>query len=244
MGYEFKMRGQGKGYNRKFRRAAINRNDSGHLSMRACLDRRYFNYKGVPYKEIKGFLKARTGRPVDKVFSEFLSEMRKHRRNYDPQQVFHQIVSADGHSCRHGFYVTNGILNYERKRKRNFLSQKHLEWNRKHLNPALIIDNLYTETAYGTLDVKVAGPFSLGKLWVTIKGMYMLLPVYLVLERKWRKRYDKPDLAYLEEFREVPFVKTGRNAPDLLFRYSPPSYDYFKYIVRIRDVENYTRQKL
>lgn len=244
MGYEFKMRGPGKGYNKKFRRAVTNRTESGHLPMRAFLDGGYFPYRGVPYKEIRGFLKARAGKPVDKVFSEFLTEMGKHRKNYSSKQVFYRIVYGNARHCGQNFYVTNGILNYGRRRKKNFPSQKHLEWNKEHFNPDSIIGKLYTKTEYGTLDAKVTGPFPLGRLWVTVNGMYMLLPVYLVLARKWEKRHDRHDLSYLEDFREVPPVKTGKNTPDLLFMESLPSHDYFKYVTRIQDVENYTRQKL
>lgn len=81
----------------------------------------WFNHKLV----IK-FLKANIGRPIDKVFSEFLEKCDSRlRRNYPLKEEFYShIEKKEDIDWYGGFYVTNGILNYKKRAK--FICKQHL----------------------------------------------------------------------------------------------------------------------
>lgn len=82
MSYELKMQGVGNGKRsrlyKKTKRASMNKIDATHLPMRVQSDKDgYWSQTSIgsvhiPYSKIRKFLMARVGRPVDKVYSEFL----------------------------------------------------------------------------------------------------------------------------------------------------------------------------
>lgn len=100
----------------KYMRGAKNvKNFEGnHVAMRR------FNYMGrtVFTGNIEKFLLANVGRPVDKIYSEYLKRCRLSMTN--PKKLFYRNIrdKSELSSRFGGFYVTNGILNFK-KRKRN-----------------------------------------------------------------------------------------------------------------------------
>ena len=46
----------------------------------------------LPYSKIRKFLMARVGRPVDKVYSEFLQEGSKYAQIRNLQEVFNEFI--------------------------------------------------------------------------------------------------------------------------------------------------------
>lgn len=83
------------------------------------------------------FLHSNIGRPVDKVFSEFIARCDK--SIYNPKETFYDWIEKKEEIDPRwgGFYVTNGILNYK-KRKREHNKKKPsfydtcLQFNRKN----------------------------------------------------------------------------------------------------------------
>lgn len=82
----------------------------------------------VTAEKMKRFLLSNVGRPVDKVYSEFLKRCDKTITN--PKETFFEwIKKKDELDYWGGFYITNGILNYKKKRKtikRKFISYESL----------------------------------------------------------------------------------------------------------------------
>ena len=72
------------------------------------------------YKYFKGdldkFLMSNVGRPVDKVFSEFLDRCNKSANVYNLRKWFYDMFEEKSDIDYHGgFYITNGILNYKKR---------------------------------------------------------------------------------------------------------------------------------
>lgn len=77
-------------------------------------DDNYSYFRGNLHK----FLLANVGRPVDKVFSEFLGRCSKSLVSYNLKEKFYDYIEKKEEiDWTGGFYVTNGILNYKKRRK-------------------------------------------------------------------------------------------------------------------------------
>ena len=62
------------------------------------------------------FLISNIGRPVDKVFSKFLSRCRKSASRYNLKQEFYDMFEKkENIGYAGGFYLTNGIINYKKR---------------------------------------------------------------------------------------------------------------------------------
>lgn len=75
------------------------------------------------YRYFKGnldkFLKSNVGRPVDKVFSEFLDRCNKSAKVYNLRKKFYDMFEEKSEiDWSGGFYITNGILNYKKRTKK------------------------------------------------------------------------------------------------------------------------------
>lgn len=75
------------------------------------------------YTYLKGnldrFLKSNVGRPVDKVFSEFLDRCNKSASAYNLRKWFYDMFKEKSEiGWSGGFYITNGILNYKKRIKK------------------------------------------------------------------------------------------------------------------------------
>ena len=145
MSYELKMKGRGNGRKsrlyKKTKRASMNRMDASHLPMRIQSEKNGYwgqTSRGrgqFSYKEVRGFLMARVGRPVNDVFSEFVVEMKKHEQNESIKETFdyffdYEEEKMNGYPWASGFYVTNGILNYKKysiKKQAFFDATKFME---------------------------------------------------------------------------------------------------------------------
>ncbi len=72
----------------------------------------YRYFKGNLYK----FLMSNIGRPVDKIFSEFLSRCDKSVKVYNLRNRFYNMFEEKSEiGWLGGFYITNGILNYKKR---------------------------------------------------------------------------------------------------------------------------------
>ncbi|WCF56935.1 hypothetical protein PhiCrAssBcn17_85 [Bacteroides phage PhiCrAssBcn17] len=271
MSYEFKMKGHGNGRKsrlyKKTKRASMNRMDVSHLPMRMKSDidghwgqtsrgRGQFSYK-----EVENFLMARVGRPVNDVFSEFVVEMKKHEQNESIKETFDYFFDYEeermkGYQWASGFYVTNGILNYKKySRKKQAFSPKHIRWNKTHIDREML-ERFQPYDSYLFQRHKTTGPLFIGKLWVSVKGNYMLLPVWSVYRGKYEAKlsndphimalWNKSSVEHMKLFTRVIVIGEGDS-----YRVSEPSswgryYDrvnYYDYIVKITDIEEYTKQK-
>lgn len=62
------------------------------------------------------FLMSNIGRPVDKVFSKFLSRCKKSALRYNLKQEFYDMFEKkEDIDYTGGFYLTNGIINYKKR---------------------------------------------------------------------------------------------------------------------------------
>ncbi len=69
--------------------------------------------------DLHRFLLKNVGRPVDKVFSEFLQRCRKGTEKYNlRERLYNMFEEKESISYRGGFYLSNGIINYKKKSKR------------------------------------------------------------------------------------------------------------------------------
>lgn len=79
------------------------------------LDDNYHHFHGDLHK----FLLKNVGRPVDKVFSEFLQRCRKGTEKYNLKGLFYDMFKEkEDIDYRGGFYLSNGIINYKKRNKR------------------------------------------------------------------------------------------------------------------------------
>lgn len=273
MSYEFKMKGDGKGrrsrLHKKIMRASMNRMDVGHLPMRVQSDKNGYwgqTSRGgyFPYKEVRDFLMARVGRPVNNVFSEFVVEMKKHEQNSPIKKIFDSFLDYEeermkGYKWASGFYVTNGILNYKKcSIKKQAFSPKHIRWNNNHIRMD-VLEQFKPITTTTSLfhRASTTGPLFIGKLWVSVKGNYMLLPVWSVYRDKFDSSrdtdvrrfgfYTKAQLEHLLQFTRATVI--GKGCSYKVLDYESPkgrwynTYVYYDYIVKITDIEEYTKQK-
>lgn len=76
------------------------------------IDDNYIYFKG----DLDKFLMSNVGRPVDKVFSEFLKRCRRGTEKYNLRKWFYDMFEEKSDIDYHGgFYITSGILNYKKK---------------------------------------------------------------------------------------------------------------------------------
>ncbi len=79
------------------------------------IDDNYIFLKG----NLDRFLKSNVGRPVDKVFSEFLDRCNKSASVYNLRKWFYDMFKEKSEiGWSGGFYITNGILNYKKRTRK------------------------------------------------------------------------------------------------------------------------------
>lgn len=260
MSFEFKMKKwrhgkKSKRYNGAYDRSGRNNSDSKHLSMRAreSSNTTYKHYveKGfTDYREMQRFLKARIGKSVDDVFSEFVKEVKKHTRRGSIEEIFYSFFNNAYLNERwwQGFYLDEGIIRYKKREPiKPMESAKQAEYNRGTISKDVLKE---VNSAW----INFRGPKLLGKLWVSVKGNVMLLPVYIVDTYKFDNRYmENPDvfrfytrksLEYLQGFTLCYIVGIG-SMYSFQRIHSPYSdtTQHFYYIVNISDVERYKKEK-
>lgn len=245
MSIEFKNSRWGRNRNsrlfKKTRRAAMKKIDAPHLPMRVQTGKNEYwgqtsNYPvHIPYGKIHKFLKARIGKPIDKVFSEFLVEARKFRQSDNIEEAFYYCIDYESNKCRgvsKGFYISNGILNYRNDYKKSRPPKKFIEYNKKHWkdNSIDLSEVLHTK-----------GPAFINKLWVEVKGQYMLLPVYIIQAGTVVVRKDM-----IDDSKEFVGVKIVGKSNWISAYYSdsvtPSILCYYIPIVKIADIEKYKKE--
>lgn len=114
----FKERDRGTKWHHRTPRARINRLGGDRVAYKEANwfknnwkdDRAKWAFNGI-----ERFLKVNIGRPVNKVFSEFLERCDKSTKSYNLKKIFYDhIKEKDEITWYGGFYVTNGILNYKK----------------------------------------------------------------------------------------------------------------------------------
>lgn len=84
------------------------------------------------------FLMSNIGRPVDKVFSKFLSRCKKSASRYNLKQEFYDMFEKkEDIDYTGGFYLTNGIVNYRKRTKRPYHSYINIEDFNRAAMPSL-----------------------------------------------------------------------------------------------------------
>jgi hypothetical protein len=69
--------------------------------------------------DLHKFLLKNVGRPVDKVFSEFLQRCRRGTEKYNLKEWFYDMFKEkENIGYRGGFYLSNGIINYKKRGKK------------------------------------------------------------------------------------------------------------------------------
>lgn len=260
MSFEFKMKKwrhgkKSKRYNGAYDRSGRNNSDSKHLSMRAreSSNTTYKHYveKGfTDYREMQRFLKARIGKSVDDVFSEFVKEMKKHNRRSNIKDIFYSFFNNAYLNERwwSGFYIGDGIIRYKKREPiKPRESAKQADYNKETISKDVLKE---VNSAW----INFRGPKLLGKLWVSVKGNVMLLPVYIVDTYKFDNRYmENPDvfrlyarkpLEYLQGFTLCYIVGIG-SMYSFQRMHGPYSYatQRFYYIVNISDIERYKKER-
>lgn len=247
----------------KTRRAAMNKIDATHLPMRVQSEKRgywgqIFTYEAcLSYDKVKKFLLANVGRPVNKVYTEFLASARKYTQTESLKKIFEDFIyEYDVHEKRgwrtNGcFYVSNGILNYKKpKIHRKLYNKSHIEYNHKHYPEAKEMTEI-------TLKVGHLGPQPLGKMFVVVRGNLLFLPVYLVSEIRWESLqnpthqtigiYGKATAERIKEYALVELVGYGKHYSIVTWQSLANKgwkmHDYFLYVVKIADIESYKKEK-
>lgn len=77
------------------------------------------NYPLFDYKMLTKFLKANIGRPVSKVFAEYLGKCSKSCNRFNlKEEFFGEFLNKEDIRYAGGFYLSNGIINFKSKKKR------------------------------------------------------------------------------------------------------------------------------
>lgn len=141
----------------------------------------------IPSKLIEKFLMANIGRPVDKVFSEFLEKCdSKLRKSYPLKKEFYSYIEKKGDiSWYGGFYVTNGILNYKKRVKYNYAKHSLINSHLTTLKEAsdYNIDNMPKDKNIVLIcgkANKTKSPQYLGNLYVYDKITPVKKDVYII----------------------------------------------------------------
>lgn len=247
----------------KTRRAAMNKIDATHLPMRVQSGKGSYlekvSHRGIhlSYYKVRKFLLANVGRPVNKVYTEFLASARKYTQIESLKEIFEDFIYEYDMHKRRGwrtngcFYVSNGILNYKKPEiRRELYNKSHIKYNHKHYPEA-------KEMAELTLKLSYLGPQPLGEMFVIVKGNLLLLPVYLVSKVRWESLqnpthlvigiYGRTSAERIKEYTKVELVGYGFSHEVLTWQ-SPVycwsrTYDYFYYVVKIADIEAYKKEK-
>lgn len=171
----------------------------------------------IPSKLIEKFLMANIGRPVDKVFSEFLEKCdSKLRKSYPLKKEFYSYIEKkEDIKWYGGFYVTNGILNYKKRVKYNYAKHSLINSHLSTLSEAADYNSSNLPKNKDIVSMcekanKTKSPQYLGSLYVYDKITPVKKAVYIV---------DKD--AYLPTFETSEVVGFGCGIG--LFNYSTQS---------------------
>lgn len=200
MSLEFKRKKSGSTkWSKKYPRARIN-NKGG--DRKAAIEAGWykFNWNDDHFNMFNGkhiikFLKANIGRPIDKVFSEFLDKCdNKLRKSYPlKEEFFSYIEKKENVNYLGGFYISNGILNYKKSCSKEYRKkieeiydkplQDCIDYNLLHLPSKKKIIEICREAT------NTKRPQLLGNLYIRVKYTNQLKDVYVMDS-------DYPDFLY------------------------------------------------
>lgn len=192
---EFKERGRGTKWHHKTPRSRINRLGGDRVAYKEANwfknnwedDRAKWAFNGI-----ERFLKVNIGRPVNKVYSEFLERCDKSTKSYNLKKIFYDhIEEKENITWYGGFYVTNGILNYKKRTSRpksceslsGYINTE--EYNRNNMPVLKPICELADETHKKQL---------VGTLYYNYSREPR--PVYLIRKEDWLDIGNKDSLKY------------------------------------------------
>lgn len=240
---------------KKFGRTYIGRSEATHMAMRRGDPRRetlfsHYSY-GANYRAVNKWLRKFIGKPVDMAFKEFTSYYNQYKHNVSSIGDFYEHIDKKEEVLKWGgYYVTNGILNYKEYPIKNPpYTAKHIKYNKEQYptndEMSAIISNLD----------KVPMPL-IGKLFVVVNKNLLYLDVYLISKSRYESLsnpshitygyYGKSTVEYIKEFTTVKVVGYGRTYRVLTYQYERTNlrmYDYYYYLVKIRDIEEYKKEK-
>lgn len=145
-------------------------------------DDRYSYFSGNLHK----FLLSNIGRPVDKVFSEFLDRCRKSASRYNLKHEFYEMFEDKEDIGYHGgFYLSNGIINYKKRTKNNYKLPESIRYLNKRLMPENL--NELCRKCEETHQKQF-----LGKFWLDYKSTRSIY----IIERKAWGEINKLTLTY------------------------------------------------
>lgn len=178
-------------WSKKYPRARIN-NKGGDRKAAIAAGWYKFNWNDDHFnffnsKLVIKFLKANVGRPIDKVFSEFLDKCdSKLRKSYPlKEEFYHHIEKKEDIDWHGGFYVTNGILNYKKRVKYNYAKHSLINSHLTTLKEAsdYNIDNMPKDKDIVLICEKAnktKSPQYLGNLYVYDKITPVKKAVYII----------------------------------------------------------------
>lgn len=175
---EFKKRSKGSKWNRRTPRTRIKNHGGDRVAYKEAGWFKH-NWKDVSrghwaFKSINRFLRANVGRPIDKVYSEFLKRCGKSMEAYNLKYWFYRhIEEKEELTWSGGFYITNGILNYKKRTKRPECKYTpSVNWEQYNLDKMPELAAICKKTN-SIRDKQFMGMFY-------ISDSYTLKPVYLI----------------------------------------------------------------
>lgn len=148
------------------------------------------------------FLLANVGKPVDMVFSKFLQRCSKSARKYNLREEFYSMFkSKEDIGYAGGFYITNGIINYKKRRKRpNSSYTPSLYYssallNHKHLPSKNVLYDI-CKKAEQTHEKQYIGRF------YVVEGPHSRVretSVYVATKEDYKKQYSHMKLSEIAE---------------------------------------------
>ena len=243
---------------KKTRRRFLKDAEASHLPMKVHSYSNYsepFNDKVyLSYPKVYKFLKARVGKPVNKIYPEFLLEAKKYKQVENLKDLFQSFINQTEQAACRGykrdglFYVSNGILNLSKfKVIKSPFTKNHIKYNREHFLSNIEMYDLVFKLSH-------LGPQLLNKMWIEVNGNVLCIPVYLVSKVRWELLqeasnkiigiYGKSAVERLKEFTRVNLGGYGFEYTILTWEYKTlKSYDRFYYVAKISDIETYKKEK-
>lgn len=243
---------------KKTRRRFLKDVEAPHLPMKVHSYSNYsepFNDKVyLSYSKVYKFLKARVGKPVNKIYPEFLLEAKKYKQVENLKDLFQSFINQTEQAACRGykrdglFYVSNGILNLSKfKVIKSPFTKNHIKYNKEHFLSNIEMYDLVFKLSH-------SGPQLLNKMWIEVNGNVLCIPIYLVSKVRWELLqeasnkiigiYGKYAVERLKEFTRVNLGGYGFEYTILTWEYKTlKSYDRFYYVAKISDIETYKKEK-
>lgn len=222
-----------------------------HLPVRKLMGSHYigdwYSYVRAP---IERWLYSQVDRPIDKVFSDFVKEVKKtYKGEQPPHELFYNhvdkekdattwhhnkfYVSSSGFLCRYSKY-NDKKLPYTTFNRRRKPVKAHVDFNKEVLK-----DIKMGMTEYG--------PKYLGKVWAKGKGVTKIVNVWIISRDKWEgytgllrnNETSASTKEYLKQFTPVSVEGYGCEWMTKVPMYSP---DYltgmaYKFIAKLSDLQ-------